>query len=212
MRLPFLRKELLQFLLEESSSVPNSSAVTSLPLSGAYANMVYLLEFDTEATLEVLGCAFTDVEHPKSSDSPQELINISMEPPESEKLIQRMVDILADILEASCLKTGSPICCPDSDFVEVWPSRKDVCLMYDFIAHYVACEKANVSRGILTKILEYLTSDINTSNTQTVEIFKKREKKLLSLIQAVPGSHWDAPYLLRLSGKADFHQVFCCVL
>ncbi|KAL8494825.1 hypothetical protein ACS0TY_019127 [Phlomoides rotata] len=209
MRLPFLRKELLQFLLEDSSA-PNSRAVTSLPLTGAYANMLYLLEFDTEATLAVLRCAFTDVEFPKSTDSSQELINISVEPPESEKLIQRVVDILVDILDASYLKTGSPICCPDSDLVEVWPSRKDVCLMYDFIAHYVAHEKANVSRDILSKILEYLTSDINTSNTQSgriVEIFKTREKQLLSLIQAVPENQWDAPHLLRLSEKAEFHQV-----
>lgn len=214
MRLPFLRTELLQFLLEDSSA-PNSWAVTSLPLSGAYANILYLLEFDTGATLAVLRCAFTDVGHPKSPDSSQELINISMEPPESEELIQRVVDILAEILDASYLKAGSPISCPDTDLVEVWPSRKDVCLMYDFIAHYVAHEQANVSRDILSKILEYLTSEINTSNIQsgkTVEIIKRREKQLLSLIQAVPGSQWDAPYLLRLSEKAEFHQVLCTVL
>ncbi|KAK4406644.1 Vacuolar protein sorting-associated protein 8 [Sesamum angolense] len=207
-RLPSLRKELLHFLLEDSSA-PNSWAVTRLPLNRAYANLLHLLELDTEATLEVLKCAFTDVELPKSTHSFQESTNFNVESVESQKLVQKLVDILYDILDASYFQAGSPICSNDVDLVEVWPSKKDVGHMFDFIAYYIAHEQAKVPRDILSQILEYLTSEINLSDMSgtTIEVFKRRERQLLSLLQVVPGTDWDAPYLLYLSEKAQFHQV-----
>ncbi|KAL0375716.1 UNVERIFIED_CONTAM: Vacuolar protein sorting-associated protein 8 [Sesamum calycinum] len=207
-RLPSLRKELLHFLLEDSSA-PNSWAVTRLPLNRAYANLLHLLELDTEATLEVLKCAFTDVELPKSTHSFQESTNFNVESVESQKLVQKLVDILYDILDASYFQAGSPICSNDVDLVEVWPSKKDVGHMFDFIAYYIAHEQAKVPRDILSQILEYLTSEINLSDMSgtTIEVFKRRERQLLSLLQVVPETDWDAPYLLYLSEKAQFHQV-----
>ncbi|KAL0305185.1 UNVERIFIED_CONTAM: hypothetical protein Sangu_3047000 [Sesamum angustifolium] len=185
-------------------------AVTRLPLNRAYANLLHLLELDTEATLEVLKCAFTDVELPKSTHSFQESTNFNVESVESQKLVQKLVDILYDILDASYFQAGSPICSNDVDLVEVWPSKKDVGHMFDFIAYYIAHEQAKVPRDILSQILEYLTSEINLSDMSgtTIEVFKRRERQLLSLLQVVPETDWDAPYLLYLSEKAQFHQVF----
>ncbi|KAK4415847.1 Vacuolar protein sorting-associated protein 8 [Sesamum alatum] len=208
-RLPSLRKELLHFLLEDSSA-PNSWAVTRLPPNRAYANLLHLLELDTEATLEVLKCAFTDVELPKSTPPFLEPTSFNMESAESQKLVQKVVDILSDILDATYFQAGSPICSNDLDLVELWPSKKDVGHMFDFIAYYIAYEQAKVPRDILSQILEYLTSEINISDTvsgMTIEIFKRRERQLLSLLKVVPETDWDAPYLLYLCEKAQFHQV-----
>ncbi|KAL0413068.1 UNVERIFIED_CONTAM: Vacuolar protein sorting-associated protein 8 [Sesamum radiatum] len=206
-RIPSLKKELLDFLLEDSSA-PNSW-VTRLPPNRAYANLLHLLELDTEATLEVLKCAFTDVELPKSTHSFQESTNFNVESVESQKLVQKVVDILSDILDASYFQAGSPICNNDVDLVELWPSKKDVAHMFDFIAYYIAHEQAKVPRDILSQILEYLTSEINLSDMSgtTIEVFKRRQRQLLSLLQVVPETDWDAPYLLYLSEKAQFHQV-----
>ncbi|KAL8062990.1 hypothetical protein ABFX02_02G181400 [Erythranthe guttata] len=208
-RLPSLRKELLHFLLEDSTA-PSSWVVSRLPSNETYANVLHLLELDTEATLEVLKYAFTEVELPKPTHSSEESTNVNMESAESQKLVQKVVNILADVLDASYFQTSSPICGDDINWVEIWPSKKDVVHMYDFIAYYVAYEQANVSRDVLSQILEYLTSELNISETvseKTIEILKRREKKLLSLLQVVPETHWDAPYLLHLSEKAQFHQV-----
>ncbi|KAK4425213.1 Vacuolar protein sorting-associated protein 8 [Sesamum alatum] len=208
-RLPSLKKELLHFLLEDSSA-PNSWAVTRLPPNRAYANLLHLLELDTEATLEVLKCAFTDVELPKSTPPFLEPTSFNMESAESQKLVQKVVDILSDILDATYFQAGSPICSNDLDLVELWPSKKDVGHMFDFIAYYIAYEQAKVPRDILSQILEYLTSEINISDTvsgTTIEIFKRRERQLLSLLKVVPETDWDAPYLLYLCEKAQFHQV-----
>lgn len=209
LRLTSLRKELLDFLFEDSSA-PNLWAVTSLPSTGAYANVLHLLELDTEATLQVLKMAFADIELPTTSHPSEELTNINMESAESEKLVQRVVDILAGVLDACLFRSDSPVCSTDINMLEIWPSKKDVSHMYDFIAYYVAYGQAKVSRDILSQILQYLTSEINildTMSEKTTDIYKRREKQLLSLIQVVPETQWDAPYLLHLSDKAQFNQV-----
>ncbi|PIN18586.1 hypothetical protein CDL12_08740 [Handroanthus impetiginosus] len=208
-RLPSLRIELLHFLLEDSSA-PNLWAITNLPSNGAHANLVHLLQLDTEATLEVMKCAFTDVELPESTHSSHESTSFSMESAVSQKLVQKAVDILADILDASHSQPVNPVCSNDIDMVKIWPSKKDIHHMYDFVAHYVSYEQANVSRDILSQILEYLTSEVNISDAsseKTVEILKRREKQLLLLLQVVPETQWDASYLLHLCEKAQFHQV-----
>ncbi|KAK6114959.1 hypothetical protein DH2020_007228 [Rehmannia glutinosa] len=207
-RLPSLKKELLHFLLENSSA-PNAWAVTRLPSNVAHANVLHLLELDTEATLEVLRCGFTEVEHSKPTLSSQESTNLNMDSAESQNLVQKVVEILSDILDASYFQVGSPICSDDVDMVEVWPSMKDVDHMYEFIAYCVTFEEANVSRDILSQIFKYLTSEINKLDTseKTIEILKRREKQLLSLLQVVPETRWDASYVLHLSEKAEFHQV-----
>lgn len=204
-----LRKELLDFLIEYSSA-PNSWAVTSLSSSGASANMLHLLQLDTEATLQVLKLAFVDVELSPSGQPSEEATDINMESDDSDKLVQRVVDILAGILDAGYFMSDSPVCSTETNSVEVWPSKEDVGHMYDFIAYYVAYGKATVSKDILSQIIQYLTSEANISDTLSEKmtgIFRRREKQLLSLIQVVPETQWDAPYLLHLSEQAQFHKV-----
>ncbi|KAL1562189.1 vacuolar protein sorting-associated protein 8 isoform X2 [Salvia divinorum] len=208
-RVTSLRKELLGFLLEYSS-VRDSWAVTTLSSSGVYANMLHLLELDTEATLQVLNLAFVDVELSTLGQPSEDATEINMESDENGRLVQRVVDILAGVLDAGYFRSDSPVCSTDTNLVEVWPSKKDVGHMYDFIAYYVAYGQATVSKDMLGQILQYLTSEANFSDTlseKTTDILRRREKQLLSLIQVAPETQWDAPYLLHLSEKAQFHQV-----
>ncbi|PPD76068.1 hypothetical protein GOBAR_DD27005 [Gossypium barbadense] len=67
-RLLSLRTELLQFLLEVSDRQDKKSASTSA-FEGAYLNLYYLLELDTEATLDVLKCAFIEEISPEPDSS-----------------------------------------------------------------------------------------------------------------------------------------------
>ena len=95
--------------------------------------------------------------------------------------------------------------------METWPSKKDAGHIIEFITHYVARERAKVSRDILSQNLEYLTSEISFSpsvSRQNIEIHKRREKQLLTLLEVVPDTDWDAPYLLHLCERCQFHQVF----
>jgi hypothetical protein len=59
-RLPPLRTELLQFLLGRMSAECSQYRTSSDVSSQAYPNLCYLLWLDTEATLEVLKCAFRE--------------------------------------------------------------------------------------------------------------------------------------------------------
>jgi hypothetical protein len=77
-RLPSLRAELLQFLLEQSDAL-NSQAVSSLSSGGAYLNLYHLLQLDTEATLDVLRCAFVEDEIPKPNFSLHDSADENME-------------------------------------------------------------------------------------------------------------------------------------
>ncbi|XP_075484312.1 uncharacterized protein LOC142524290 [Primulina tabacum] len=208
-RLPSLREELLQSLLM-TSSVPNTWAVTILPANGVYANILHLLQLDTEATLDVLNYAFTEDELPLSTDSSQESTYLCKEPGQSQILVQKTVDILAGILDASNSQRGSPLCCDDMHSKQIWPSKKDLGHMCDYIAYHVMSARAKVSRDILGLILEYLTSDVDISYTalgKTAEILKINEKQLLSLLEVLPEAHWDPSGLLHLCEKAQFHQV-----
>lgn len=185
-------------------------AVTILPANGVHANILHLLQLDTEATLDVLNYAFTEDELPLATDASQESTYLCKEPGQSQILVQKTVDILAGILDASNSQRGSPLCCDDMDSKQIWPSKKDVGHMFDYIAYHVISARAKVSRDILGLILEYLTSEVDISYTalgKTAEILKKNEKQLLSLLEVVPESHWDASGLLHLCEKAQFHQV-----
>ena len=72
--------ELIHLLLEHSNA-PSSWGLTNLSSEEAYKNLYHLLELDTEATLDVLRCAFVDSRS------------------ESQHLIQNNVDVLAVVLE-----------------------------------------------------------------------------------------------------------------
>ncbi|KNA19535.1 hypothetical protein SOVF_060920 [Spinacia oleracea] len=218
-RLPSLRMELLQFLLQDSGG-PKSQTGASLTSTGAFLNLHYLLELDTEATLDVFRISFVEDEHFKL-DKP--LLNSSDATVDNPKdndsiagyqdmLVQKIVDALVIVLDIdisqSVRSAGS-----DDTGVVVWPSKKDIGHLIEFVASYVASKKANVSKSVLSQILEYLTSEnhlgdlaLNESK-QKNESKKRREKKVLALLDAVPQTEWNASYVLHLCEKAQFHQV-----
>ncbi|XP_059658306.1 uncharacterized protein LOC132304565 isoform X2 [Cornus florida] len=215
-RLPSLRIELVQFLLEDSSS-PNSWVVSCLSSAGAYLNLYHLLELDTEATLDVLTCAFVEDEVLKSDHSLYDSPNANVEDKKEygstaeslNLLVQRTVNALVHVLDTvNSLKDWSTS--SDNIGVEYWPSKNDVGHIFEFIAYNVSCKRANISNNILSQIFEYFTSEINLPPSvprQNIETSKRREKQVLSLLEVVPERYWDASYVLRLCEKAQFYQV-----
>nr|XP_023896614.1 vacuolar protein sorting-associated protein 8 homolog isoform X1 [Quercus suber]XP_023896615.1 vacuolar protein sorting-associated protein 8 homolog isoform X2 [Quercus suber] len=213
-RLPSLRTELLQFLLEHSDA-PNSKAVSSLSSGGAYLNLYHLLQLDTEATLDVLRCAFVEDEIPKPKLSSHDSADENTEPKIKNDngcqniLVQDTVNSLIFILNRDISQTEMSDSEDVSGLVEEWPSKKDIGHMFEFIAYYVACERANVSRSVLSQILEYLTSQNNfpTSVSSHHITSTRREKQVLALLEVVPETDWNASYVLGLCEKAQFYQV-----
>lgn len=213
--MPSLRTELLQFLLEHSDA-PNSKAVSSLSSGGAYLNLYHLLQLDTEATLDVLRRAFVEDEIPKPKLSSHDSADKNTEPKiENDNgcqniLVQDTVNSLICILNRDISQTERSDSEDVSGLVEEWPSKKDIGHMFEFIAYYVACERANVSRSVLSQILEYLTSQNNfpTSVSSHHITSTRREKQVLALLEVVPEIDWNASYVLGLCEKAQFYQVY----
>ncbi|KAK1559936.1 hypothetical protein Q3G72_020158 [Acer saccharum] len=216
-RLPSLRTELVQFLLEESDA-PNSQVASSLLSGRSYLNLYHLLGLDTDATLDVLRCAFVEDATSKSeltlldsADPNLEAIKENILMAECENmLVQNTINALVHILDEDRSETDGPVNNNDSGSVEVWPSKKDIGHLFEFIAYYVACGRANVSKSVLSRILEYLTSEKNVPQSIPVhsnETFKRREKQLLALLEVVPETDWNASDVLHLCENAHFHQV-----
>ncbi|XP_031251024.1 vacuolar protein sorting-associated protein 8 homolog [Pistacia vera] len=216
-RLPSLRKELMQFLLEESDA-QNSQAASSLSVGGLYLNLYHLLELDTEATLDVLRCAFKEDATPLSDIASHDSADANMEADKEQNsmdkcqnmLVQNTVNALVHVLDNVISQINGPAGNDDSGSVETWPSQKDIGHLFEFIAYYVACGKANVSKSVLSQILHYLTSEKNASPsnpTHSVETSRKREKQLLALLEVVPETDWNASDVLHLCESAQFHQV-----
>lgn len=206
-----MKIELLQFLLEDSSA-SNSQLTANMTYKVPYPNLRHLLELDTVATLDVLVCAFDGDGISKSSYLSENLTNTDMVElndlvRRNEKLIQEVVDFFSVIVGISYSRSGCSTIYDDDCSDEAWPSIEDTWCIFEFIAHYVACQRAKVSRDILIQILEYLTSEISTVPAHTIESSKRRERQLLSLLEVVPETDWDAPHLLNLCEKSQFHQV-----
>lgn len=214
-RLPSLRQELLQFLLEDSETI-NSRVGSSLSSRGVSLNLYPLLELDTEATLDVLRCAFVEDEIPQpefsSSDAAMEVKEENLSIAESQKLlVQNTVYALICMLDKKILDGDRSSFGDDKGSVEDWPSKKEKGYLFEFIAHYVASGRANVSKRVLSQILEYLTSeDYPSSASEHNIISKRREKQVLALLKAVPDTDWDASYVLELCEKSRFYQVHIC--
>ncbi|KAF3945609.1 hypothetical protein CMV_028031, partial [Castanea mollissima] len=96
-----------------------------------------------------------------------------------------------------------------SGLIKEWPSKKDIGHMFEFIPYYVACKRANVSRSVMSQILEYLTSQNNfpTSVSSHHITSTRREKQVLALLEVMPEIDWNASSILGLSEKAQFYQV-----
>ncbi|KAK9279894.1 hypothetical protein L1049_013577 [Liquidambar formosana] len=216
-RLPSLRTELVQFLLEDSN-VLNSEAISSLSSAGAYPNLYHLLELDTEATLNVLKCAFVEDDIPKPDFPMHDPVDVNMEAKkendssdESQNLlVQDTVNSLVHILDLDISQMDRSAGDDDLKSLEVWPSKKDIGHLFEFVAYYVACKRANITRSVLSQILEYLTSENNLPSNvspQNIVALKRREKQVLALLEVVPETEWNASYVLQLCEKAQFYQV-----
>lgn len=200
-RLPSLRRELIHFLLEDSSA-PSSWALTSAVKS--YKNVHHLLELDTEATLDVLRCAFQN-EAQKTDHLLHEPAVEKDSTSQSQDLTQKTVDVLVLVLETSKSVSTQTI---QSD--TMWPSKDDIGHILEFISNFVSCGEAKVSNELLGQIFEYLTLEASIPanvESKCVDLFKLREKEVLALLKVVPQTDWDDRYLLDMCAKAHFYQV-----
>ncbi|CAB4270334.1 unnamed protein product [Prunus armeniaca] len=73
----------------------------------------------------------------------------------------------------------------DTASIADWPSKKDIGHLFEFTAYYVACGRANVSKHVLSQILEYLTSKNNFPSWVAGDSItpKRREKQVLGLLE-----------------------------
>ncbi|XVF33081.1 hypothetical protein REPUB_Repub17cG0137500 [Reevesia pubescens] len=216
-RLSSLRTELLQFLLEVSDGQDKKSAST-LAFQGVYLNLYYLLELDSEATLDVLKCAFIEDKSPEPDSSFSESGDANVEAKKEKELmagsetmlVRNTINALVHVLDKNVSRTDGLASNDDSKSIEAWPSKKDMGYLFEFIAYYVACGRAKISKTVLNQILEYLTLENNSPqsvSTITTETSKRREKQLLALLEVVPETDWDQSYVLQLCENARFYQV-----
>ncbi|XP_024009806.1 vacuolar protein sorting-associated protein 8 homolog isoform X2 [Eutrema salsugineum] len=210
-RLPSLRTELIQFLLEKSNVHDSSTCVKSQRI---YLNLYHLLEMDTEATLDVLRYAFAENEMVNHENHLLESGEVSLESktdssmPEdgcNDMLIQNLIDALVLVLDAGLNQpdeSGDP---DGSKSDKNWPSKEDRSHLFEFVAYYAARGRVSIPKSILAHILEYLTSDhiLRTYNISP----KMRENQLLNLLKAVPETNWDAAYVSQLCETAHFYKV-----
>lgn len=220
-RLPALRAELLQCLLDDkplrvaqtAEKLPNFHSIIHPRLS-------YLLSFDLLATLEVLQYAFPE-------DGPlglgKECLKQSVEIASSEEaeynndtkdglqLLQEVVGALTDILERIHLYTVD-VSKPHVE-VDAWQSQMskiNAGYVMEFIAQYVASNRAKVPRVILARIVEYLASADRKSKKD--EDARRKEAILVKLLNGVPASEWESIHVLELSLRAQFWQASACLL
>ncbi|OIW02356.1 hypothetical protein TanjilG_08503 [Lupinus angustifolius] len=215
-RLPSLRKELVEFLLEESN-MHKSQKVSDFVSKGPYLNLYLLLELDSEATLDVLKCAFVVDEISNALTSSLSTDDSSIEDAKIETdnvtetqntLVQSTVDALIQIIDMNVVTTDTTSSSGDDGLLKEWPS-KDIVYLFEFISYYVALQRAKVSKGVLCQILKYLTTDsyFTTNVSSHSSTPKNREKQVLALLEVLPESEWDTSYVLELCERAQFHQV-----
>lgn len=191
--------------------------------TAAYPYLYHFLELDTEATLEVLRCAFVDDDIPKRGYPLCDSANESLEAEKENDsvgvgqnvMVQKTVDALIHVLGKGTYQADKSVSSGDGDLAEVWPSEKDIGHIFEFIAYYISAKKAVVSNTILSRILEYYTSDINLPPSvpmHTTDTCRKREKQMLALLEVVPDTDWDASYVLHLCERSQFYQVYIHIL
>ncbi|OEL18589.1 Vacuolar protein sorting-associated protein 8-like protein, partial [Dichanthelium oligosanthes] len=207
-RLHSVREELLQFLLEESKSLTSEIFKGFNASCGKCPNICYPLWMDTEATLEVLRCAFAqDSFEPR--DEPSSIVNASVSEdedgidagsPESQNnMVQNVLDAIIDIvgLEKEVIRSivmGTA----DSEF---WPSEKEFGYLIEFVSFFVSHKRAIASKRVVMHILTYLTSSYDDAITRT-----QKEKEVLQLFNVVPRNDWNSDFVLNLCLDAHFHQ------
>ncbi|KAF5201636.1 Vacuolar protein sorting-associated protein 8-like protein [Thalictrum thalictroides] len=211
-RLPLLRKELLQFLLEDSNEMNSKVVARFKSQFGVCPNLFHLLRLDTEATLDVLKFAFPEeeanIEHgllDANKEDNEE--NNDKNTEDLNSVVQSTVNTLIHILDIDIsdeVSSGAS----DMEFIEIWPSKKDTGHLLEFIAFFVACGRATITKTVLNHILEFLTSEsIFSLPSQKIETCKRREKQMLALLRVVPEADWNPSYVLHLCEKAQYYRV-----
>ncbi|XP_010522886.1 PREDICTED: vacuolar protein sorting-associated protein 8 homolog isoform X2 [Tarenaya hassleriana] len=209
-RLPSLRTELIQFLLENSNA-HDSSTASRLASGEIYLNLYHLLQMDTEATLDVIRCAFTENELSKHEDlllesgKESETVDSMPESRSVDMLVQNLIDALVHILDGGVNQPDDSGDLDKTASGEKWPSKEDMCHLLEFVAYYAACGRAAIPKKVLNQILDYLTSEPLLPNYHVSP--KKRENQLLNLLKVVQESDWDLAYVLQLCEKVQFYQV-----
>jgi hypothetical protein len=206
-----VRKELLEFMLEESKMLTSEIFKGFSSSCGKCPNICYLLLVDTEATLEVVKCAFAQESFEPSSGTLDTSVSkdeddTNIGSPDSQNaLLQSIVDIVIHIvgLENEAIHSivmGNV----ESDESELWPSVNDFGYIIEFVSFFVCHKRANASQRVLKHIFKYLTS----SNTQSYDDKKLlSQKEVLQIFNVVPQTDWNSDYVLHLCLDAPFHQV-----
>ncbi|XP_068669658.1 uncharacterized protein [Aristolochia californica] len=215
-RLPSLRRELLQFLLEDSDVLNPHARERCKSSIDTCPNLCWLLQLDTEATLEVVRCAFPE-DLPRQ-DHCNDFVDENIEEKREcngkaaenqHMMIQNAVNAIVQILQMDTSEMVLSSGKEENESLEVWPSNNDIGHMLEFVSYFVSCKGATVSKSVLDRILEYLTSKIDllsSGATQKIEIGRRREKQVLALLKGVSQTDWDSWNLLQLCEKAQFHQ------
>ncbi|CAL5060601.1 unnamed protein product [Urochloa decumbens] len=213
-RLHSVREELLQFLLEESKSLTSEVFKGFSASCGKCPNICYLLWMDTEATLEVLKCAFAEDSF-EPRDEPSITVNTSVSedgdgiiagnPRSQNNMLQNVLDAIIDIvgLENEAIRSvvmGTA----DSEF---WPSEKEFGYLIKFVSFFVSHKRATASKTVVMHILTYLTSSYDDTRART-----QKEKEVLQLFNAVPRNGWNSDFVLTLCSDAHFHQACGLIL
>ncbi|XP_066321059.1 uncharacterized protein [Miscanthus floridulus] len=207
-RLHSVREELLQFLLEESKPLTSEVFKGFNASCGKCLNICYLLWMDTEATLEVLKCAFVQDNFEPRDELPSTVHtsvlgnedSIDAGNPESQNtMVQNVVDAIIDIVGLKNDVIRSVVM--GNTESEVWPSEKDFSYLMEFVSFFVSHKRANASKRVVRHILTYLISSYDDTRTRT-----QKEKEVLQLFNAVPQNDWNSDFVLNLCSDAHFYQ------
>jgi hypothetical protein len=206
-----VRKELLEFMLEESKMLTSEICKGFSSSCGKCPNICYLLWMDTEATLEVVKCAFEQesFEHTSgtldTSVSKDEDNNNIGSPDSQNVLLQSVVDIIVHIVGLENEAIHSIVVdTAESEESELWPSANDFGYIIEFVSCFVSRKRANASQRVLKHILKYLSSSSTPSYDDNKML---SQKEVLQLFNVVPQTDWNSDYVLHLCLEATFHQV-----
>ena len=178
---------------------------------GKCPNICYLLWMDTEATLEVVKCAFAQESFEPTSGT----LAASVSKDEDDTdigssdsqniLLQSVVDIIVHIagLENEAIHS-IVVGTAESEESELWPSVNDFGYIIEFVSFFVSHKRANASQRVLKHILKYLTSS-NTPSHDDKNMLSQKE--VIQLFNVVPQTDWNSDYVLHLCLDAHFHQV-----
>lgn len=213
-RVHSVRKELLLFLLEDSKSSTSQVVKSLKSYSGRCSNLCSLLWLDTEATLDVLRCSFMQ-EEPKKIDGPS--TDLAESNIEHRKEIDFESQDYQNVMVQNITCTLTVVLDLESDVIRtfvmddnmgVWPSKKDLGHVLEFIAFLISCKQASISGRVLMHILEYLTScDMTPYDPSLKTEASQKEKQVLTLLKVVPQTDWKYDDVLHLCMKANFYQV-----